>query len=70
MVEAVVKAGKITAFAGKLTPDFEAIIFELDQAIQSKLIILNPNSICVEQLMDKVTFTWVYLYIFFLMHQT
>ena len=61
MVEAVVKAGKITAFAGKLTPDFEAIIFELDQAIQSKLIILNPNSICVEQLMDKVTFTWVWL---------
>ena len=56
MVEAVAKAGKITAFAGKLTHDFEAIIFEPDQAIQSESIILNPNSICVEQLMDKSDF--------------
>ena len=34
----------------------EATIADLDQAIQSKSIILNPNSIRVEQLMDDSAF--------------
>ena len=56
VVESIVKAGIVATVVGKLTPDFEAIISELDQAIQSKPIILNSNSICEEQLMDKSDF--------------
>ena len=56
VVELVTKAGTVTTVAGKLTPDFEGIISELDQAIQSKPIILNSNSIREEQLMDKSDF--------------
>ena len=56
VVELVAKAGTVTTVARKLTPDFEAIISELDQAIQSKPIILNSNSIREEQLMEKSNF--------------
>ena len=56
MVEPVAKAGTVATIAGKLTPDFEAIISELNQAIQSKPIISNSNSIHKEQLMDKSDF--------------
>ena len=56
MVESVVKAGTVATFVGKLTPNFEAIISELDQAIQSKPIISNSNSIRVKQLMEKSDF--------------
>ena len=56
MVEPVAMVRTITTVARKLTLDFEVIIFELDQAIQSKPIISNSNSICEEQLMDKSNF--------------
>ena len=50
------KTKTVATFVGKLTPNFEAIISELDQAILSKPIILNSNSIHVEQLMEKSEF--------------
>ena len=56
VVESVAMVGTVATVARKLTLDFEAIIFELDQAIQSKPIISNSNSICEEQLMDKSNF--------------
>ena len=45
VVELVAMVGTVATVARKLTPNFVAIIFELDQAIQSKPIISNSNSI-------------------------
>ena len=56
VVEPVAMVGTVATVARKLTPNFVAIIFELDQAIQSKPIISNSNSIREEQLMDKSNF--------------
>ncbi|KAK7835487.1 uncharacterized protein CFP56_023490 [Quercus suber] len=47
------KVGTVALTAGKLSPDFEEIISELDQAIQSEPIILHSKSIQEEQLKDK-----------------
>nr|POF24444.1 hypothetical protein CFP56_10662 [Quercus suber] len=47
------KVGTVALTAGKHTPDFEELISELDQAIQSEPVILNSKSIQVEQLKDK-----------------
>ena len=41
MAELVVKARKDATVDGKLPPDFEAIITEIDQSIQSEPINLN-----------------------------
>ena len=48
MVEPVAKAGTVATAAKKLTPDFEVIISELDQAIQLEPTILISNFICEE----------------------
>ena len=55
--EPVAKAGTIATTTEKLTPDFEVIISELDQAIQSEPTILISNFICEEQLLDKSNFS-------------
>ncbi|KAK9990945.1 hypothetical protein SO802_025930 [Lithocarpus litseifolius] len=55
-VESVEKAGRVASTAGKLTPNFEAIITELDQAIQSEPTISNSKSIREEQLMANSEF--------------
>ena len=48
VVEPVAKAGTVATAAKKLTPDFEVIISELDQAIQLEPTILISNFICEE----------------------
>ena len=56
VAESVVKAGIDATVDRKLPPNFEAIITELDQSIQSEPINLNSNSIREQQLMDNSDF--------------
>ena len=48
-----VKKAETIALAEKRTPKFEAIILELDKAIQSETIISTKGLVRVEQLEDK-----------------
>ena len=56
VVESVEKAATVAIVVGILPPDFEAIITELDQAIQLEPTISNSKPIPEEQLMDNSEF--------------
>ena len=56
VVESVEKAATVAIVVGILPPDFEAIITELEQAIQLEPTILNSKLIPKEQLMDNSEF--------------